>query len=135
MQLEPSMVRPTPEGLSQRDTETRRNSGPPVGYTSVEMVPSDDDQIDTRVGYGDMVPPGIRHPGSLSEPGGLGRGGGMMDECLLCPEEDYLTDGDPPLAWNSWRIRFKDGYEHTAAPDELLMSRSEFQRPDYKVMK
>eukprot|EP00890_Picochlorum_soloecismus_P001987 jgi/Picsp_1/278/NSC_00277-R1_probable proteasome inhibitor-like isoform 1 len=78
MQLEPSMVRPTPEGLSQRDTETRRNSGPPVGYTSVEMVPSDDDQIDTRVGYGDVVPPGIRHPGSLSEPGGLGRGGGMM---------------------------------------------------------
>lgn len=81
MQLDSSMVRSTSESLSEKDTETGRKSGPSGGYSKGEMVPSDDDQIDnrdTRVGYGDVVPPGIRPPGSLSEPGGLGRGGGMM---------------------------------------------------------
>jgi 2'-5' RNA ligase len=55
-----------------------------------------------------------------------GRGDGDYDECPVC--------GEFPC-WNSWKIRFPDGYEHTAAPDELLKSRSEFERPDYKYEK
>ena len=80
--LDPAKGQSTSEGLSERDTESQRKYVPPVGYNDGEMNPSHDgeqmDTRDTRVGYGDVVPPGIRPPGSLIEPGGLGRGGGMM---------------------------------------------------------
>jgi proteasome inhibitor subunit 1 (PI31) len=80
--LDPATRVSASKGLSEKDTESQKTSVPPVGHNNGEMVPPHDgeqmDTRDTRVGYGDVVPPGIRPPGSLGEPGGLGRGGGMM---------------------------------------------------------
>ena len=60
-----------------------------------------------------------------------GRGDGDMDECVLCPYDED-TMGSSGEVWNSWKIRFRDGYTHTAAPDELMKDPGEFSRPDYK---